>query len=341
MTPEVMELVQSEVKGPKAFIEISNIAGIEKRTLLFGVDETHYSSLRKLLRVSVYVMRFIKHRFWDRISEKNQRKFLHHNLLADIFNNLNHGCITPFEISVVSVLWVYFIQHRRYKDVYVAIEKKRKHCLQKQLGLEIDKYGVLRCHGRYNYADLTEETKIPKLLPRYEHFTKLLIEEVHQRLVHAGVSHTLSQVRQAYWIPQGRAEIRRVLSKCTICKRHNGPPFRLPNMPPWPKERMCKSLPFQYVGLDYLGPLRVKEGGAIQKMWICLYTCLTIRAVHLELIRGLSAQQFLDCLKRFVARRGRPLLIISDNAPQFRLVKTVLDQQWNKVFNDNNVLSFF
>jgi len=72
----------------------------------------------------------------------------------------------------------------------------------------------------------------------------------------------------------------------------------------------------------------VKEGGAIQKMWIYLYTCLTIRAVHLELIRGLSAQQFLDCLKRFVARRGRPLLIISDNAPQFRLVKTVLDQQY-------------
>jgi len=79
------------------------------------------------------------------------------------------------------------------------------------------------------------------------------------------------------------------LSRCVICKRHNGAPFTLPGMPPWPKERISKSAPFQYVGLDYLGPINVKENGMVQKMWICLFTCLTVRAIHLELVKGLSA----------------------------------------------------
>ena len=49
-----------------------------------------------------------------------------------------------------------------------------------------------------------------------------ILQSLYQRLVHAGVSHTLSQVRQEFWIPQGRAEVRRVLSRCVICKRHGG-----------------------------------------------------------------------------------------------------------------------
>ena len=112
-------------------------------------------------------------------------------------------------------------------------------------------------------------------------------------------------------------------------------------MPPWPKERVSKSNPFTYVGLDYLGPIQVKEGNTVTKMWICLFTCLAVRAIHLELVKGLSAQLFLDCLRRFIARRGKPSLIISDNAPQFRLVKSVLDHQWMNVYRDETVLNFF
>ena len=76
-------------------------------------------------------------------------------------------------------------------------------------------------------------------------------------------------------------------------------------------------------------------------MWISLFTCLAIRAVHLQLVRELSAQQFLDCLRRYTARRGRPKVIFSYNAPQFKLVNTVLDQQYNKIFRSEKVLSIF
>ena len=76
-------------------------------------------------------------------------------------------------------------------------------------------------------------------------------------------------------------------------------------------------------------------------MWVCLFTYLAIRVVHLELVRGLSALSFLNCLKRFVARRGKPRSIISDNAPQFCLVKTTLDEQWSKIFQCTEILDYF
>jgi len=128
-----------------------------------------------------------------------------------------------------------------------------------QLGLEIDDFGILRCHGHYLHSKLSE-MKYPKLLPRREHFTQLVIREVHRRLIHAGVSHTLSQVRQEYWVVQGRAEVRQVIGRCLICMHHSKPTC------PWPNSR---STPFRYIGLDYLGPIRVKEGDGLEK--VCLH----------------------------------------------------------------------
>ena len=214
------------------------------------------------------------------------------------------------------------------------------HCLKWQLGLKIDDLGILRCYGRFLNATITDSAKHPKLLPRREHLTSLLITEVHQRLIHAGVSHTLAQLREEYWIPQGRAEVRSVLSQCSLCRRLEGPPFRLPCMPPWPKERVSRSDPFQFVGLDYLGPVNVKWESELKKTWICLFTCLSIRAIHLEWVLDLSASQFLNCLRRFVSRRGRPDVIILDNAPQFKLVHTVVDREWRRIFQDKEVMSY-
>ena len=156
---------------------------------------------------------------------------------------------------------------------------------------------------------MSESAKYPKLLPRHEHFTHMLISEVHVCLIHAGVAHTLAQIREEYWIPQGRTEVRKVLSQCLICRRYEGSSFQLPRMPPWPRERVSRSDPFQFVGLDYLGPINVSEGLELKKMWVCLFTCLTVRAIHLEWVTDLTAVQFLSCLRRFVSRRGRPELI--------------------------------
>ena len=75
-------------------------------------------------------------------------------------------------------------------------------------------------------------SKFPKLLPWHEHFTQL---EIHECLIHAGVPHTLAQIREEYWIPKGRIEVQSVVSRCVICRKHEGASFQLPGMPPWPR----------------------------------------------------------------------------------------------------------
>ena len=129
--------------------------------------------------------------------------------------------------------------------------------MQKQLSLQISQFEILRSYGRYLHAKHTEEMKCPILLPRHEHLTILVIQDIHRCLVHAGVSHTLSQVQQEYWISQRRASVKHVAANCTICKCHNGPsPICLLG-----PRRVSRSTPFEYVGLQYLGLVWVKEGG--------------------------------------------------------------------------------
>ncbi|XP_070550457.1 uncharacterized protein [Ptychodera flava] len=111
-------------------------------------------------------------------------------------------------------------------------------------------------------------------------------------------------------------------------------------MAPLPRKRVTQSPPFTYTGLDYFGPLFIKETSGTKKVWICLYTCLAVRAIHLELIKDMSAEQFLLCLRRFIARRGTPEQIISDNAPQFKLAKSVLDKVWMNVIMDHGVRKY-
>ena len=54
-----------------------------------------------------------------------------------------------------------------------------------------------------------------------------------------------------------------------------------------------------FTGVDYAGPLQIREGKSIQKVWICLFTCAVIRAVHLDVVHNLSSKSFIRCLKRF------------------------------------------
>jgi len=127
------------------------------------------------------------------------------------------GSIHFQDLVSAKLLWIYFVQHRRFADVFCSIITKQKNGLQKQLGLEPDKYGILRCHGRFVNAELSEDAKYPKLMPRYECFTRLVIQEVYERLIHAGVSHTLASLRQEYWLPQGRVEVGAVIYRCLFC----------------------------------------------------------------------------------------------------------------------------
>ena len=84
--------------------------------------------------------------------------------------------------------------------------------------------------------------------------------------------------------------------------------------------------PFSAVGVDFTGPIsREKDTGA--KFYVLLFTCARIRAVHLELTRGLDRSSCLNAFRRFAYRRGTPVVIISDNAKTFVAVSQIVAAQ--------------
>jgi len=182
---------------------------------------------------------------------------------------------------------------------------------------------IIRCEGRINQAVLPDASKNPILLPA-KPFTTLLLQSRHQLVHHNGIHDTLASVRETHWILRGREVVKRVLRNCIVCKRFEGKPYSAPLPPDLPEERVCEGPPFSTTGIDFAGPLYVKslslnvEQGDHVNAYICLFTCASTRAIHLELTETLSSQSFLQPFRRFVSRRGLPSIIMSDNAKTFK-----------------------
>lgn len=151
------------------------------------------------------------------------------------------------------------------------------------------------------------------ILPQKCDVTRLLVQHIHRANGHVGPKHMLALVRHTYWIIRGLQACKSVTSRCIGCKKQHARPLEQ-KMAPLPEERLTPDKPpFSYVGTDYFGPFFVKVGRAKAKRWGVVFTCLTTRAIHLEIAHRLDTDSFLGAVTRFIARRGRPLKMYSDN----------------------------
>ena len=127
--------------------------------------------------------------------------------------------------------------------------------------------------------------------------------------------------------------VRKLLANCFSCRRRQAPVCSQ-KMADLPRERVTPGQPpFSHVGIDYFGPFMVKQGRSQVKRYGCIFTCLTIRAVHIEIAHSLDTDSFINALRRFIARRGKPVLVRSDNGTNFvsgeRELRTCI-QKWNR-----------
>ena len=186
----------------------------------------------------------------------------------------------------------------------------------------------MRCGGRLVNADIPESTKHPVLLKTKHHLTLLIVRECHETVKHSGVKERLTKLLSRFWIVRTKSFVCKLLHKCIICRRFNGRPYQQPPPPPLPTFRVTDVPPFTYTGIDFAGPFYINSTEN-HKVWISLYTYCVVREAHLELLPHLTAQAFLRCFKRFIARRGFLCKIISDNAKTFKSAKkailTILD----------------
>ena len=79
------------------------------------------------------------------------------------------------------------------------------------------------------------------------------------------------------------------------------------------EELLDASTTFTHIGVDYFGPFNVTFGRRHEKLWCCLFTCLTMRAVRIEVVPKLDTDSCLNAIMQFIARRGKPSTILSDN----------------------------
>ena len=145
-----------------------------------------------------------------------------------------------------------------------------------------------------------------------------IVEQAHQQTLHGGVGLTMAKVRSRYLIPRLRQLVKKVRGSCHRCKRFQALAYAAPPPGNLQPTRTQGTSPYQVIEVDYAGPLRYRvtkqrEG----KAYILLYSCRLTRGVYLDLVPNLGTTECLRSLKQFIARRGRPERIYSDNGRTF------------------------
>ena len=247
------------------------------------IDLQRYNSLHKVIRITAWVYRFVNN--------------------ARLKARVTCKVLNMEETRAAESNWIQEIQTK---------VKSYENCkqLQNQLNLR-DENGILKCHGRLEHAEIEAR---PVLLPRDHIFTALAIKDAHRRVLHLGVSITLAELRQRYWVPKGRQVVKKVIKSCQRCTNLSAKPLPPAATAALPECRVKSGHAFETVGVDFAGPLYCSNGKTTIKAYITLFTCATTRAVHIEPVTDMSVTTFKQSLKSLITRRGMPSRIISDNA---------------------------
>ena len=248
------------------------------------------------------------------------------NLKAQCVNRRNGGSTVSQTKDAITPL---SIEEMRYAETEV-LKQVQKESFSEELSAKsikksspiykldaIKEEGLLRVGGRLRHAPIEPHAKHPVILPKQHHVVDLIVRHYHEICGHSGLEYVLSMTRQHFWIIKARRTIRRILDSCFDCRRRQAS-VGTQKMADLPEDRVTPyAPPFTYVGADYFGPLMVKRGRSLVKRYGVLFTCLSIRAVHIEIAHSLDTCSFINALRRFAARRGQPQEIRSDNGSNF------------------------
>ncbi|XP_055527535.1 uncharacterized protein LOC129720125 [Wyeomyia smithii] len=196
----------------------------------------------------------------------------------------------------------------------------------------LDDRGLLRVDGRISAADCVQyDTKFPIVLPKCHPITNLLLSWYHRKFRHGNNETVANEIRQKFSIPSLRARIRSLEKSCQWCRVCKATPA-IPKMTPVPWFHTTPFVrPFTFVGIDYFGPYLVKIGRSSVKRWVAIFTCLTVRAIHLEVVHSLTTDSCKKAVRRFIARRGAPKEVYTDNDTNFIGASRELDEELRKI----------
>ena len=239
------------------------VTGEKKKNVQNIIDVKNFTTLKKLLIIASWVLRFI-------CNVKSR-------ICGNISNLKNH--LTSGEINNSKNLW-FQISHEK------LINSHKFESLKNLLRLKQDEIGLYRCTARVSQiSSILYETRNAIILNRNRLLTELIVEDCHYCIKHNGERHKLSEVRKEYWIPRGKSYIKHILYHCIICTRLNGRPCNYPKSPNLLLSRVDNSYPFICTGIDYTGAVycisiynyNVLNERDSFKCYIVIYTCASSR----------------------------------------------------------------
>ena len=227
------------------------------------------------------------------------------------------------------ISWVRLAQMEHFKADYKAVSRDGRVGTGSRLAALdpfMDEDRLLRVGGRLQKADLPYDVRHPVILPSVkpknltainESIVTRIIYHSHCSEKHAGADWLLHHLRTRYWILTGKRTVLATINKCVTCKKAVGAKMEQ-KMAPLPEARLNADLPWTSVGVDYTGSFALKpKDGQQEKIYVCLFTCLTTRAIHLECCSSLTTDEFILALRRMMGRRGMPKEFFSDQAKTF------------------------
>ncbi|XP_062539161.1 uncharacterized protein LOC134207463 [Armigeres subalbatus] len=287
------------------------------------VQFCRFSKWERCLRAVAYV-----HRFIDQLKRKRRKE------QSDVTSILTREELQRAEETIIKQA-----QFEAFADEVITMQNNQSLPEDQRQRLEstsklyklspfLDNRGVVRMEGRITgFADAPYDFKYPSVLPKNHYVTRLIVDSYHRRYKHSNGETAVNEMRQKYHLSEMRAAFRKISKTCTWCKVYKAKPA-VPRMAPLPEARVTPRIrPFSFVGVDYFGPLLVVQGRREVKRWVALFTCLTIRAIHLEVVTSLSTECCKMALRRFIARRGAPSEIYSDRGTNFVGVSGELREQ--------------
>ena len=186
--------------------------------------------------------------------------------------------------------------------------------LDKKLVVKTDQNGLLRVHGRLeDVRSLPEDMRNPILLPRDHQLVNSLLRHLHEKRGHCGYKSLIHEARKKFWIIGLRDMSKLITNKCVICRKLRKKPL-VQLMGQIPSLRVAAGFPaFSNTAMDMFGPLQIRlNRKTLKEAQIVIFTCMTTRAIHLELLTDKTSAGFLMALRRFACLRGHPNICWSD-----------------------------
>ena len=231
----------------------------------------------------------------------------------------------PVGRDEVEIFIIKEVQRATFRDDIEKLEKDEN--LKKTspilaLNPFLDEDGILRVGGRIRKSDLGHYEKMPVIIPKKSHVAVLLVRHFHEKTYHQGRHFTEGEIRRnGYWIIGMKKLIASILRVCVTCRKLRSQTSEQ-KMADLPEDRLKPCPPFTNVGVDMFGPFLVvtrktRGGMANNKRWAALFTCLTSRAIHIEVVEEMTSSSFINALRRFVAIRGPVNEVRSDRGTNF------------------------